>query len=195
VLAHRLRYFRSAWSRRRSRARVIRALPRDGVGAEVGTWKGDFAERLLRGAAPARLHLVDPWEYRQGPEYRHAMLGQEQGSQTQMDAVHAEVCARFAGAIADGRVIVHRASSLDAASQLEPLDWAYIDGDHTYEAVLADLEAFYALLRPGGVLAGDDYGVVGWWGDAVIRAVDEFAGRHGCRLQVVHQQFILRKPA
>lgn len=59
----------------------------------------------------------------------------------------------------------------------------------------ADLQAFRALLGPGGCLAGDDYGVEGWWEDGVTRAVEEFATSAGCEKVVLGSQFLLRKPA
>jgi hypothetical protein len=36
-------------------------------------------------------------------------------------------------------------------------DVIYIDGSHEYEAVLSDIKAYWPLLRPGGVMLGDDF--------------------------------------
>ena len=58
----------------------------------------------------------------------------------------------------------------------EMLDWIYIDGDHSYEGCLKDLENALQVVRPGGLIIGDDYG----WPDAkwqkpgVTKAVNEF---------------------
>ena len=54
------------------------------------------------------------------------------------------------------------------------LDLVMIDGNHTYEWVLADIDAYLPLIRPGGVLAGHDYGTPQF---GVTRAVDELLGR------------------
>jgi hypothetical protein len=195
ALSHRLRYARSHAERRVSRRRLLSKLPRDGVGAEIGTWKGDFSEQLLRHARPRLLYLVDPWEFRDDPQYTHGMFGSDdQGNQASMDAIHDEVRRRFDDEIAAGKVAVMRSRSTDAAAGMDALDWIYIDGDHTYEGVKGDLEAFYPLVRQGGAIAGDDYAVVGWWGDAVIRAVDEFVASHGCELVIIGHQFLFRKP-
>lgn len=35
-------------------------------------------------------------------------------------------------------------------------DMVYIDGDHEYEGVKADLEAFYPIVKEGGLIFGDD---------------------------------------
>jgi len=196
TLAGRAKRLRAGIRRRRQRRALVAMLPKHGVGAEVGTWKGDFSARLLRRTRPQRLYLIDPWEYRDDPAYAQAMFGDRTpGGQQKMDAIHDAVCRRFAREIADGRVIVTRARSTDATAGLEVLDWAYIDGDHTYPAVLADLDAYFPLVKPGGVLAGDDYGMVGWWEDGVRRAVDEFAATHDCALTVMGHQFAFTKPA
>jgi hypothetical protein len=196
TLAGKAKRLRAGLRRRAQRRALVAMLPRGGVGAEVGAWKGDFSAQLLRRTRPQRLYLVDPWEYRDDPEYAHAMFGDRTpGGQQKMDAIHDAVCARFAREIAAGKVVVKRARSTEAAAGLDSLDWAYIDGDHTYPAVRQDLEAYYPLIRPGGVLAGDDYGMVGWWEDGVRRAVDEFAATHGCELTVMGHQFAFTKPA
>jgi hypothetical protein len=195
-LRRQARRARAGLIRRRQRARVVAALPKGGVGAEVGTWKGDFAAQLLRRTRPRKLYLIDPWEYRQDPGYAEAMFGDRTpGGQQKMDAIHDDVSRRFARQIEAGQVVVRRARSTVAADGLEQLDWAYIDGDHTYGAVLEDLAAYYPLLRAGGVLAGDDYGMIGWWEDGVRRAVDEFAASNACELFVLGNQFRIVKPA
>lgn len=183
-------------ARRKQRRDLLSQLPQGGVGAEIGTWKGDFAARLLSSAKPARLYLIDPWQYRDEQEYAQAWFGDGiPGGQEKMDAICESVRARFAAEISSGHVKVIRSPSVDAAASVELLDWAYIDGDHSYEGALGDLEAFYARLKPGGVLAGDDYGVTGWWGDGVVRAVTDFAETHGCQPTIIGEQFVFTKPA
>jgi hypothetical protein len=173
-----------------ARRSVLRRLPRDAVCAEVGVWKGDGAAAILRHARPQKLFLLDPWEHQ--PQYDRALFGGRAGTQAAMDAVHASVVDRFTREIDAGAVQVVRARSEDAESALAgtPLDWAWIDGDHTYEAVKADLERFSRLVKPGGCLAGDDY-VLGWWGNGVIRAVDEFVAEGRGTLQRIGRQHFL----
>ena len=56
------------------------------------------------------------------------------------------------------------------------LDFVFIDADHRYEAVLADIAAWRPHVRPGGWLMGHDYNREAHPG--VVQAVDEcFAGR------------------
>lgn len=57
-------------------------------------------------------------------------------------------------------------------------DLVYIDGSHDYEDVLADLKAYWPLVRPGGILMGDD---LGWAG--VRQAVREFTTERGLTIR------------
>ena len=58
-------------------------------------------------------------------------------------------------------------------------DAIYLDASHEYESVVADLVAYWRVLRPGGVLIGDDFDS-SWPG--VVRAVNEFSERLGQRV-------------
>jgi hypothetical protein len=49
-------------------------------------------------------------------------------------------------------------------------DMVFIDANHDYENVTADIEAWYPLVKPGGIIAGHDYGEP--WPD-VMKAVNE----------------------
>lgn len=74
-------------------------------------------------------------------------------------------------------------------------DWVYIDANQTESHVGDDLRAWWPLVRPGGWLTGDDYGLEGWWGDGVRLAVDEFIKRTPMAdVAVIGTQFMLQKP-
>lgn len=67
-------------------------------------------------------------------------------------------------------------SSLEAALRYEDrtLDFVFLDADHDYAAVSADIRAWLPKIRPGGYLGGHAY-LPDWPG--VVRAVDEFFGK------------------
>lgn len=52
-----------------------------------------------------------------------------------------------------------RSHSLDAATRFsdQSLDFVFIDADHGFEAVSADIRAWLPKVKPGGILAGHDY--------------------------------------
>jgi hypothetical protein len=185
--------------RRDARRFLLRMLPRSSVGAEIGVWRGDFSARILRTVRPAKLHLIDPWAFMSGEAYRDAWYGGKLAAdQDDMDRIHDNVMLRFAREISAGVVEVHRSTSAEAASRFPAayFDWVYVDGNHLYEAVRADLELFDPKLKPDGLLAGDDYGLPGWWDDGVTRAVDEFVAGGGYEVvALASNQFVLRKSA
>ena len=76
-----------------------------------------------------------------------------------MDDLFRGVAERFAAEVTSGQVAIHRLPSADAARGFTDrfFDWVYIDGDHFYEAVKLDLESWERAVKPGGIIAGDDY--------------------------------------
>jgi len=152
-------------------------IPLDSVGVEIGVWKGDSSEQFLTRAK--QLHLVDPWsvEPYKGKEFqaylhryrRVAGGGTEADMQRHYDRVYEQVVKRFIGK----PVAIHRCTSQEFFRFFpeRSVDWVYVDGLHTYEGCLADLHGAWKIIRPGGVLLGDDYGNK----DGVTRAVDAFA--------------------
>lgn len=65
--------------------------------------------------------------------------------------------------------------SKDAVKDIpdDSLDYIFIDGDHSYEAVASDMEIYYSKVKSGGIFAGHDRGLVG-----VDKAISEFAAKH-----------------
>lgn len=160
-----------------ARNAVLNALPKGGVGVEIGVWKGDFSERILRTAKPLTLHLIDPWVASADANHvAEAWYGSGKVSQGDMDGIYKGVTERFARDIAAQRVRIHRAASAEAMASLEEssVDFVYVDGDHLYEGVRADLEAAFRATKPGGLICCDDYQLGAWWGDGVVRAVHQF---------------------
>ena len=79
------------------------------------------------------------------------------------------------------------------------LDLLFIDGDHSFEGVRCDFEAYSPLVRPGGVIAfhdvaaGADDGVPAFWRSLQQRYVSvEFVDRvhppHGLGIGVIFQR-------
>lgn len=62
-----------------------------------------------------------------------------------------------------GRAIIRREDSVDSSKKVtdNSLDFVFIDGDHTYEGVKRDIEAWKPKIRKGGWLIGHDIHMAG----------------------------------
>ena len=190
VVARLPRFWRPA-SGLDDRGALLKRMPKGARCAELGVWKGQFSTRILEITKPRLLHLVDPWLYQPRFPYRH-YGGKTARNQEDMDAIYNEVVDKFMNS---SNVKVHRATSKAFFAHIRArLDWVYIDGDHSTEAVLEDLTLAWQRVEDLSVVAGDDY----YWKDfdgtlPVKIAVDKFCEQHGCSKELIGGQFLLRK--
>lgn len=70
-------------------------------------------------------------------------------------------------------------------------DAVYVDAGHDEAEVAADIAGFWPLLKPGGIMFGDDY-TTGWPG--TVRAVNRFVADHGLKLMGTEVKWLVRKP-
>ncbi|MCG8600669.1 MAG: class I SAM-dependent methyltransferase [Verrucomicrobiales bacterium] len=174
------------------RQQLLPKLSHGSVGMEIGVWEGDFSQQLLDHFQPKRLYLVDPWQHdSRYPERRYGIAGAEA-----MEQRYQRVQYRFRH---HSEVVIVRKTSGEIWTEIEALDWVYVDGNHSFEYVLAYLKGAHSRLRPGGILAGDDCHLPPddrWPG--VFQAVMAFLrSREGRQYEVIalqHRQFVLRKP-
>lgn len=150
-----------------------------GVFVEIGSYLGRstayVAERIKWRLAPIEFHVVDTWRGSANePAMREtlARFNDDLYDQWQQNMSRAGVLPY---------VIPHRMTSLEAAATFHDgsVDWVYIDGDHSYESVKADILAWRPKVRRaskahhGGTLSGHDIDR-----PDVRRAVEEvFRGR------------------
>lgn len=120
------------------------------------------------------------------PRGRVVAIDPHTGDRQQLQGLSTDRLATFAlfrqhcrAAGVEDLIEAHLATSLEVASEWSgPIDLLYVDGWHSYDAVLADGEAWLSHLSPQGVVIFDDYVVY----DEVRAAVDELAGRGLCRV-------------
>ena len=161
-------------------------------GAEIGVWAGNTSMQFLR-LGISELHMIDPWSvepYKKSKEYKNYdeylakyskilnIEKQDVDFQEYYDAIYSEVYSKCG---MDPRVTIHRMTSDEwFDSKPEKLDWIYVDGDHGYEGCLADLENSLKVVKPGGLIMGDDYywPKASWGKEGVTNAVDRFLKRY-----------------
>ncbi len=69
-------------------------------------------------------------------------------------------------------------------------DLVYVDASHEEDDVYQDLEAYWRVLRPGGMMCGDDWALA-WHG--VVCAVNRFARERDLKLQLAPPTWLLQK--
>lgn len=155
-----------------------------GTAAEVGVAKGDFSEHILTHWRGRRLISVDPWLEMAPEEYIDAC----NTSQDSMEASYETTRRRLAQF--GERSEIWRQLSTEAAERIPPgtLDFVYIDARHTYDGVMEDLDAWFPLVRPGGIIAGHDYndGHFAEGLHGVRSAVDQFFGARKIGVRHTH---------
>lgn len=70
-------------------------------------------------------------------------------------------------------------------------DLIHIDAAHEYADVLEDMNTWWGVLAPGGIMMGDDY--TGAW-PGVKQAVGEFAANQGLQFAVEDPKWMIHKP-
>lgn len=126
-------------------------MPKNAVVGEIGTLYGDFSRLILEKCQPAALHIFD----------------------LNFDDLHDDV--RNAAVVTQ-----HLGASAERLSHFadDTFDWLYVDGDHSYKGVMADIEAAKTKIKPGGFMAFNDFARIvrtGFGTLGVQQAVSEFA--------------------
>jgi predicted O-methyltransferase YrrM len=173
---------------------------------EVGTWKGMSAISMARamksaGIVDGEVVCVDTWLG--GPENLVEPLegGGWQVSRwaSSLRRLHGypQLYYTFLSNVVDAGltdVITPLPLSSDAgATVLSTVgyraDLIYIDGGHTYDSVTADLQGYWPIVRPGGLLFGHDFS----WIPDVERAVRDFTSSLNISFEVDAPFFVIRK--
>lgn len=121
-----------------------------GDAVEIGCLWGGFARGFLKQWSGEKYFMVDLWAKQDDGIYRE-----------RTDNVDYEQCYRDCVALSekDKRISLVRLPSVVAAITFpdESLDFVFIDANHSYRAVLDDMDAWYPKVKSGGLFSGHDY--------------------------------------
>jgi hypothetical protein len=198
-----INYFKMNMNNRENFPHLLNNMGLNGSGVELGTFKGQFSKIILDNWGGS-LFMVDVWR----------PLSQEEYDDQSNHANHSDA---YSVAMENTREHAERAHMLRCKGEIaanlftdESLDFAYIDANHTYEAVLDDIALWYPKVKSGGILAGHDYVKLKYdesvkniplmlWNDetpdesyyagmfGVNPAVDEFVKKEGYELNVTDE--------
>lgn len=147
------------------------------LGVELGVLEGRTFLHLLKSCPDLTVIGVDIWEPRPEMEALREQGGRSY-SQYDMNALYGRLMKEKAEYGSRG-VLLRMPTT--AAAQWFPeriFDFCFLDGDHTYEGVKADIEAWLPKVKKGGWLMGHDWQPKTFPG--VIKAVRECLGEpHG----------------
>ena len=148
-----------------------------GLGVELGTHRGEFAEAILSEWVGERLFCVDCWSAVLDDPLLYERPPTDEEQARHFAFARARL-SRFGN-----RVSFVQKFSADAAVDFNAssLDFVYVDASHDRDAVLADLRLWWGKVKAGGVLCGDDF-TPSYPG--VIEAVRSFANEIGQVLYV-----------
>jgi predicted O-methyltransferase YrrM len=164
---------------------------------EIGTWLGGSAVhmgRLLRAAGlnDSCVICIDTWlgsseHYLYEPGKSHLKL--VNGRATFYEDFMRNVVQHGVQDL----ILPFSITSVSAVHVLRELncipDLVYLDGDHSARGFRADLDLYWDLLRPGGVLIGDDFD----WEDVQTNVIN-FAYLTKVEFTAFSNKFVMRKP-
>ena len=174
---------------------IMGLIKPDTVGAEIGVWKANtsvlFLERKVKKLYMVDPYSVDPYEYL-GENYMQEFYTKyskvtgefsKEGFMRYYDGVHKEVCRKVKQYPA-AEVCRMTSDEWFAEHKDVELDWIYIDGDHSYEATLKDLNNAFAIVKKGGMILGDDYKWPNarWSKPGTTKAVNEFKEKNNLKM-------------
>jgi hypothetical protein len=118
----------------------------NGVFVEIGTYLGDFADRVLSISKTSRLYCVDPYTgYSDYSDTINNHIG---------DEIYNNTYNRLKSKYGD-RVQFIRQFSVDAIGMIpNNIDLLHIDGNHSYKFVRRDLEMYFPKVRANGFILG-----------------------------------------
>jgi methyltransferase family protein len=175
---------------------LIRFLPRNSIGAEIGVFRGEFSATIIRAIEPRELHLVDPWDIAYGANYPNWGDYTEHGALTTARAF-AETVSRTTSGRKTKVIVVKDFSAPWLATMPDGyFDWIYLDSTHTYDDTKQELALSARKVKPEGVICGHDFEIRRHeLHHGVFRAVTEFVrkGEYELIWAGPQQQWALRR--
>jgi hypothetical protein len=140
------------------REHILRRVPRGGVCAEIGVFRGWFTQHILAIARPSQVHLIDAWWTLYGERFPDWGAYTEHGQLTTRKAYdEVRQIVRDAGDLTTIQIHVGDATTVLESFPDHYFDWVYLDTTHEYERTRRELAVLEFKLKPAGFVLGDDW--------------------------------------
>jgi hypothetical protein len=150
----------------------VRQLGNNLVGCELGVCKG-FTLRYFLDLAPeiSKVYAIDSWTpYMDwwGPVTQQMVDNWREYAMTLLNPYM-------------DKISILEMDSISAASHIpdQSLDYIFIDGDHSYQSVIRDLDNYWNKVKTGGIFAGHDWNL-----PEVNQAVNEFRQKNNITTEI-----------
>jgi predicted O-methyltransferase YrrM len=167
--------------------KMVLNAPFNSTFVEVGSWFGKstnhLIKKILESKKDIKLTTIDTFKGSESSELDKVVV----------DAFSGDIFYEFI----ENTIISNNYDSFDIIKDTSKnasnnfknssIDFLMIDADHSYESVTNDIKTWFNKVKPGGYIAGDDYGVF----DSVTKAVDDYF--YG-QVEKEFRSFIKRKP-
>jgi hypothetical protein len=154
---------------------LLPLVPKRKVFVEVGVALGDFSESVLRQCDVTRFIAIDLFVLHHAPTMWGGRVGQTLGGLDHLDYFRR----RLAKYAEEGRLEIMKGDSIECLERLadQSADVFYVDANHSYSSVKAELEIIKQKIAPGGWIILNDYIMEDWLTKdsyGVVQAVNEF---------------------
>ena len=174
---------------------IVGELPDGSNVIEIGSWMGKsivyLADQVKKSDKNIKITAIDIWD----PSYNHPvflpMIELAKNSNTDL---HGLFLFNLQKCGVSDLIASLKMNSLMASKNFkkESLDMAFLDANHSYDAVIEDLTAWWPKIKPYGIFAGHDY--LNPPPDGVKQAVDEFFKSKNIFVQIKDGCWYVRKP-
>ena len=119
--------------------------------AEIGSYSGGSTEILA--LCCEKVYSIDPYTDNDNPIQEGLTMEDALKNLSEAERIFIEKMSKYPN------VIKIRKLSMEAVRDFEDnsLDAVYIDGNHRYDSVVADMAAWWPKVKDGGIVAGHDY--------------------------------------
>lgn len=182
----------------KTRNDILKILPKNKVGAELGVFQGVFSKELITIAQPSKLHLIDPW-YKLGEFYGEWTRKHNNGDLLSTRKAHQQSVDHVKSVDHQNVAVFHVDDDIACLKTFQDhyFDWVYLDSLHTYDHTKKELEVLDTKMKKDGLILGDD-----WKIDKshphfeMRRAINEFCEKYHweiCYLDKRNEQWAIKR--